>query len=210
MAAAPITVTRSRCPRTLTRSTQKPVSGLWKVTRSTRPARASRSATAAVLIRAGCRSSVRFASRPCPLPFASPGVLPEAMMPTAEWSWPCTAPMRHSSVGSSAEATGVGMRQEDQSMHAVDNTDRIAGPAHRCRARGGTRSSTQAPSAPAGGTDHHQGPAPAARGCRRSIGLMTRRRTMPASGGHHGCRTCHRHSRPRSGLAKHPAPTDQS
>src|SRR5215208_2222603 len=41
--AAPTTVTSSRCPRTLTRSTQKPVSGLWKVTRSTRPARASRS-----------------------------------------------------------------------------------------------------------------------------------------------------------------------
>ena len=47
-AAAPTTVTSSRCPRTLTRSTQKPVSGLWKVTRSTRPAKASRSgATAA-------------------------------------------------------------------------------------------------------------------------------------------------------------------
>src|SRR4051812_17405128 len=42
-AAAPTTVTSSRWPRTLTRSTQKPVSGLWKVTRSTRPARASRS-----------------------------------------------------------------------------------------------------------------------------------------------------------------------
>src|SRR3954468_23260604 len=47
-AAAPTTVTSSRCPRTLTRSTQKPVSGLWKVTRSTSPAKASRSgATAA-------------------------------------------------------------------------------------------------------------------------------------------------------------------
>jgi hypothetical protein len=42
-AAAPTTVTSSRWPRTLTRSTQKPVSGLWKVTRSTSPARASRS-----------------------------------------------------------------------------------------------------------------------------------------------------------------------
>src|SRR4051812_23813669 len=41
-AAAPTTVARSRWPRTLTRSTQKPVSGLWKVTRSTRPASASR------------------------------------------------------------------------------------------------------------------------------------------------------------------------
>ena len=36
-AAEPRTVTRSRWPRTLTRRTQKPVSGLWKVTRSTRP-----------------------------------------------------------------------------------------------------------------------------------------------------------------------------
>jgi hypothetical protein len=39
MAAWPITVTRSRCPRALTRRTQKPLSLLWKVTRSTRPAR---------------------------------------------------------------------------------------------------------------------------------------------------------------------------
>src|SRR5262249_32987926 len=40
--AVPTTVTRSRWPRTLTRSTQKPVSSLWKVTRSTLPARGSR------------------------------------------------------------------------------------------------------------------------------------------------------------------------
>src|SRR5207244_4028700 len=37
VAAVPTTVTRSRCPRTLTRRTQKPVSSLWKVTRSTAP-----------------------------------------------------------------------------------------------------------------------------------------------------------------------------
>src|SRR3954470_24424358 len=42
-AAAPTTVARSRWPRTLTRSTQKPVSGVWNVTRSTSPASASRS-----------------------------------------------------------------------------------------------------------------------------------------------------------------------
>src|SRR3954451_16227418 len=42
-AATPTRVTRSRWPRALTRSTQKPVSGLWKVTRSTSPASASRS-----------------------------------------------------------------------------------------------------------------------------------------------------------------------
>src|SRR5690349_8096102 len=42
-AAAPTRVTRSRWPRALTRRTQKAVSGLWKVTRSTRPASASRS-----------------------------------------------------------------------------------------------------------------------------------------------------------------------
>src|SRR5580700_72886 len=41
--AAPSTVTRSRCPRALMRRTQKPVSALWKVTRSTRPANGSRS-----------------------------------------------------------------------------------------------------------------------------------------------------------------------
>src|ERR1035437_3964822 len=41
--AAPSTVTRSFCPRTLTRKTQNPLSGLWKVTRSTRPDSGSRS-----------------------------------------------------------------------------------------------------------------------------------------------------------------------
>ena len=43
-------VTSSRWPRTLTRSTQKPLSGLWKVTRSTKPARASRSGAGRALI----------------------------------------------------------------------------------------------------------------------------------------------------------------
>src|SRR6266446_6905144 len=41
VAAVPTTVTRSRCPRTLTRRTQKPVSSLWNVTRSTAPVRCS-------------------------------------------------------------------------------------------------------------------------------------------------------------------------
>src|SRR5256885_15964214 len=41
VAAVPTTVTRSRWPRTLTRSTQKPVSSLWNVTRSTAPVRCS-------------------------------------------------------------------------------------------------------------------------------------------------------------------------
>ena len=40
-AACPMTVIGSRWPRALTRSTQKPLSELWKVTRSTRPARTS-------------------------------------------------------------------------------------------------------------------------------------------------------------------------
>ena len=40
-AAFPITVTRSRWPLTLTRSTQNPDSALWKVTRSTAPLRRS-------------------------------------------------------------------------------------------------------------------------------------------------------------------------
>jgi hypothetical protein len=33
----PITVVSSRCPRAFTRSTQKPLSSLWKVTRSITP-----------------------------------------------------------------------------------------------------------------------------------------------------------------------------
>src|SRR3954470_23098983 len=43
VAAWPTMVTRSRCARALTRSTQKPLSALWKVTRSTAPAMTSRS-----------------------------------------------------------------------------------------------------------------------------------------------------------------------
>jgi hypothetical protein len=41
IAAWPTVVTRSRWPRALRRRTQKPLSGLWKVTLSTRPARCS-------------------------------------------------------------------------------------------------------------------------------------------------------------------------
>ena len=48
-AAWPTTVARSRCPRTLTRSTQKPVSALWKVTRSTNPDRTSAEGAATAL-----------------------------------------------------------------------------------------------------------------------------------------------------------------
>ena len=43
VAAWPTMVARSRCPRAFTRSTQKPVSTLWNVTRSTMPASTSRS-----------------------------------------------------------------------------------------------------------------------------------------------------------------------
>ena len=43
MAAWPTTVTSSRWPRAFVLRTQKPFSGLWKVTRSTSPARTSRS-----------------------------------------------------------------------------------------------------------------------------------------------------------------------
>src|SRR5919202_4837995 len=49
-AACPTTVARSLWPRTLTRSTQKPVSALWKVTRSTRPASASVAGAAASFV----------------------------------------------------------------------------------------------------------------------------------------------------------------
>src|ERR1039457_3380388 len=41
VAAWPMTVTRSRCPRAFARRTQKPFSLLWKVTRSTSPASTS-------------------------------------------------------------------------------------------------------------------------------------------------------------------------
>src|SRR6478752_1079070 len=41
IAVWPTTVIRSLWPRALTRSTQNPFSGLWNVTRSTRPAKAS-------------------------------------------------------------------------------------------------------------------------------------------------------------------------
>jgi hypothetical protein len=41
VAACPTTVISSRCPRAFIRRTQKPLSSLWKVTRSTRPARTS-------------------------------------------------------------------------------------------------------------------------------------------------------------------------
>src|SRR5215475_12074321 len=41
VAAWPTTVTTSRWPRALARSTQKPFSALWYVTRSTRPANTS-------------------------------------------------------------------------------------------------------------------------------------------------------------------------
>src|SRR5215211_4814414 len=49
-AAWPTTVARSLCPRTFTRSTQKPVSALWKVTRSTRPDRTSAGGAVDVLL----------------------------------------------------------------------------------------------------------------------------------------------------------------
>src|SRR5512134_1647554 len=51
-AAWPMTVIRSRWPRAFTRSTQKPLSSLWKVTRSTKPARFWRSG-------AGCGVATR-------------------------------------------------------------------------------------------------------------------------------------------------------
>jgi hypothetical protein len=43
VAAWPTIVTRSRCARALMRSTQKPLSALWNVTRSTVPASTARS-----------------------------------------------------------------------------------------------------------------------------------------------------------------------
>jgi len=55
IAAWPTTVMRSRWPRALTRSTQKPFSELWNVTRSTRPAKTS----VGVLILGGGTIAVR-------------------------------------------------------------------------------------------------------------------------------------------------------
>jgi len=48
VAAWPTTVISSRWPRALIRSTQNPLSGLWNVTRSTRPAKASVSTVRAI------------------------------------------------------------------------------------------------------------------------------------------------------------------
>ena len=72
-AAAPTTVTRSRWPRTLTRSTQKPCLGLWKVTRSTRPAKCSAVFRARVVAFGMSRSAARASVSPpatswCPIP----------------------------------------------------------------------------------------------------------------------------------------------
>jgi len=53
MAAWPTTVTRSRWPRALIRSTQKPFSGFWNGPHSTGPARSSRSGDSACWPRPG-------------------------------------------------------------------------------------------------------------------------------------------------------------
>src|SRR5208283_201396 len=63
--AAPSTVTRSRLPLALTRSTQKPLSALWNVTRSTKPASGSRSPDDPAP--AGSISDLLRAKRPLPL-----------------------------------------------------------------------------------------------------------------------------------------------
>src|SRR4051812_42618605 len=60
IAACPTTVIRSRCPLALTRSTQNPFSGLWNVTRSTRPAKASLAVAWAI------------SATPCPSPESAP------------------------------------------------------------------------------------------------------------------------------------------
>ena len=57
VAAWPTTVTNSRWPRARVLSTQKPFSGLWKVTRSTGPARTSRSGDRACRPTAGFTTS---------------------------------------------------------------------------------------------------------------------------------------------------------
>jgi len=64
LAAWPTVVTRSRCPRAFARSTQKPLSALWKVTRSTRPANASRGGDDED--GSGCRRIARRFRRPIP------------------------------------------------------------------------------------------------------------------------------------------------
>ena len=60
--AVPTTVRRSRCPFTCTRSTAKPVSALWKVTRSIRPDRCSRSVPAGMAARGTARGGCRAAA----------------------------------------------------------------------------------------------------------------------------------------------------
>ena len=60
--AWPISVTRSRSPRTFSRSTQKPLSALWNVTRSTRPESCSSEGSEGAAVMAGwslCRARSR-------------------------------------------------------------------------------------------------------------------------------------------------------
>ena len=66
VAAWPTMVARSRCPRAFTRSTQKPVSTLWNVTRSTMPASTSR-----LVLRGGRRHGHGQDYSPCALCVAS-------------------------------------------------------------------------------------------------------------------------------------------
>src|SRR3954451_15124832 len=73
-AAWPTTVTGSRWPRSLTRRTQKPVSALWKVTRSTSPARASVGGTDALFVASMPGRSFRGVSV-APAPYGSCAVV---------------------------------------------------------------------------------------------------------------------------------------
>ena len=62
LGAWPTSVIRSRSPRTFSRSTQKPLSALWNVTRSTRPESCSSEGSEGAAVMAGwslCRARSR-------------------------------------------------------------------------------------------------------------------------------------------------------
>ena len=86
MAAWPTTVIRSRCPRAFVLRTQKPFSGLWKVTRSTSPARTSRSELSA------CRPAPGFTASWGPERSAQPSPAVPDRPPRQD---PETCPERH-------------------------------------------------------------------------------------------------------------------
>src|SRR6185312_16306837 len=104
-AARPTTVRRSLWPRALTRRTQNPFSGLWNVTRSTRPARASLAAVWAIF-------ATSFAPSPNRLRWLS---LPAAGLAGRHWLATAEQHRLESDHGAHpGQGTDQGARREDR------------------------------------------------------------------------------------------------